>query len=90
MTVIVQEIPLQHRFRPETFEQFEKDIIVGALNKFGTNMPMRATPQNLTAFTWEQTIQALLLSRRHCTGDALDDVDDVIYNIRDTRKTYVH
>lgn len=84
----IQDIPLQHRFRPENFDAVEKEIISGALNRYGVQNPFRADHQNLTAFTWEQVIQALQLSRRDCVGDSLDDVDDVIYNVRAERKSY--
>lgn len=86
----IQEVPLSERFRPEEFDGPDLEIIVGALNKFGVSNLTRATTENLTAFTWEQVLQSLLLSRRACVGDALDDTDDVIYAVRDIRREYVH
>lgn len=87
---IVQDIPMIHRFQPGAFDAHEKEIIVGALNRYGVNNPLLATEQNLTAFTWDQVQQALILSRRDCKGDAIDDVDDVIHNLRAEKKSYVH
>jgi hypothetical protein len=87
---LIQDTPHEHRFRPTSFDAHEKEIIIGALNKYGVGTPGRADEQNLTMFTWDQVQQALLMSRRDCVGDSRDDVDDVIYNLRSERKTYVH
>jgi hypothetical protein len=90
MTTPVQEIPLQYRFRPDNLHDIELQVIVGSLNRYGVNNPLAATAENLTAFTWDQVLQALQLSRRDCKGDSLDDVDDVIFAVRDERKSFLH
>jgi hypothetical protein len=85
-----QEIPLQQRFAPASFDAHEKEIIVGALNRYGIGNLAPAVPDNLSIFTWDQVQQALILSRRDCFGDSRDDVDDVIYNLMQERKSYVN
>lgn len=84
----IQEIPLRYRFRPEGLEAHEKEIIVGSLNCYGVENPLVATASNLTAFTWDQVLSALMRSRPHCKGDSLDDVDDVVYAVHDARREY--
>ncbi len=90
MALNQSEISLRDRFRPDNFVDFERSIIAGALNRYGVENPFHADTNNLTAFTWEQVLQALILSRRDSIGDAQADVEDVIYAVRDERKQYVH
>lgn len=85
---IVQEVPLEHRCRLDNLDAHEREIIAGALNRYSVSLPFKATPDNLSAFTWEQVLQALQASRRDCVGASLDDLDDVIYAVRDERKRY--
>jgi hypothetical protein len=85
-----QDTPHEHRFQPAAFDAHELEIIIGALNRYGVSNPTVANPKNLRLFTWDQVQQALLMSRSHCNGDSRDDVDDVIYNLRAERKSYVH
>lgn len=86
----VQDIPHQHRFQAQAFDQHEIEIIVGAVNKYGVGLPAPAHGKNLSIFTWDQVQQALIVSRRDCLGDSRDDVDDVIYNLHAERKSYVN
>lgn len=84
------EISARDKFRPEGFEQEERQVIAGALNRYGIENPYFAKPEALTAFTWDQVLHALLASRKDCIGDSLDAVDDVIFAVRDERSRYVH
>jgi hypothetical protein len=86
MALNQQEISHKDRFRPESFPVEEKSIIAGALNRYGVENPFRADENNLTAFTWDQVLQSLILSRRDSIGDAQEDVEDVIYAVRDERR----
>lgn len=88
MTASIHEVPLSERFHPEDFDLTDRSIIAGAINRYGINKLTTATPENLSVFTWEQVSQALLTSRKFCSGDALDDTDDLIYGVRDVRKHY--
>lgn len=85
-----QDIPYIERFQPSGFEDYQKNIIAGALNLRGVGNLLRADTQNLTVFTWEQVDQALRSSRQDCIGDALDDLDDTIIAVRQERKSYVN
>ncbi len=86
----VQYIPYEHRFQPDSFDDREVEIIIGALNRYGCELPAVATKNNLSIFTWDQVQTALIVSRRDCVGDSRDDVDDVIYNLRAERASYVN
>lgn len=85
---MIQDIPLSERIVPDALEPREREICAGALAAFGVDNPVRPTAKNLNVFTWEQVLYALQRGRLLCSGDALDDVDDTIYAVRDARRAY--
>lgn len=87
---MIQNIPLEYRFQPDGFDAHELEVISGALNRYGVDNLVRASPNNLSVFTWEQVKHALMLSRKDCIGDALDDLDDVLWNVRHEEREYAN
>lgn len=91
MRVISQsEISARDKFQPHHLDDHERRLIAGAVNRYGVDNPLFANENNLSVFTWEQILAALMASRRDCIGDSLDDIDDVIYAVRAERKYYAH
>lgn len=90
MFAMQSEISARDRFQPHDFDESDLEVIAGALNRYGIDNPIFANTKNLSAFTWEQVLNALTASRRDCIGDSLDDLDDVIYAVKAERNYYVH
>ncbi len=76
------------RFDPKAFDDHQITVIAGAVNRYGIGNPCQADKRTLISFTWEQVQTALMRSRADCKGDARDDLDDVVYAVRDAQRAH--
>lgn len=85
-----EPLSYEFRFRGECLEPREREIVIGALNRYGECRSELAAQNNLHMFSWDQVQRALIRSSHDCVGDSRDDVEDVIFAVRQERANYVN